>query len=129
VKLYDHTPITYLLSTTLASCFLKNGFRRFVPHIIGYVTITNSQRKKKRMFIVIHFNPSRLFFCVCTIEQGWANRCPRATCDPPQCFQWPSEAFRTIVKSEISFNQCRIDDSSKCSNCYGPALLGVRGLL
>ena len=27
-----------------------------------YVTITNSQRQKKRMLIVIHFNPSRSFF-------------------------------------------------------------------
>ena len=33
VKLFDHTPITYL-STSLASCNLKNGFRCFVPHII-----------------------------------------------------------------------------------------------
>jgi len=31
VKLSDHTPIAYLLSTSLASCHLKNGFRRFVP--------------------------------------------------------------------------------------------------
>jgi len=34
VKLSDHTPISYLLSTSLASCNLKNRFRRFVPHII-----------------------------------------------------------------------------------------------
>jgi len=34
VKLFDLTPITYLLSTSLASCNLKNGFKRFVPHII-----------------------------------------------------------------------------------------------
>jgi len=34
VKLSDHTPITYLLSTSLASCNLKNGLRRFAPHII-----------------------------------------------------------------------------------------------
>ena len=33
VKLFDHTPITYVLSTSLASCNLKNVFRRFVPHI------------------------------------------------------------------------------------------------
>jgi len=30
----DRTPITYLLSTSLAACNLKNGFRRFVSHII-----------------------------------------------------------------------------------------------
>jgi len=34
LKVYHHTPIIYLLSTSLASCNLKNGFRRFVPHII-----------------------------------------------------------------------------------------------
>ena len=34
VKLSDHTPITYLLSTSLASRNLKNGFRCFVPYII-----------------------------------------------------------------------------------------------
>jgi len=34
VKLSDHSHITYLLSTSLALCYLKNGFRRFVPHII-----------------------------------------------------------------------------------------------
>jgi len=34
VKLSDHTPITYSLNSSLASCHLKNGFRRFVPHII-----------------------------------------------------------------------------------------------
>jgi len=34
VKLPDHTPIAYLLSTSLVSCMLKNGFRRFVPLII-----------------------------------------------------------------------------------------------
>jgi len=59
VKLSDHTPIAYLLSTSLASCNLKNGFRRFVPQL--YVKITNPQRHKKRMLIVIHFNPSYSF--------------------------------------------------------------------
>ena len=34
VKLSDRSPITYLLSTSLASCNLKIGFRRFVPHVI-----------------------------------------------------------------------------------------------
>jgi len=36
VKLSDHTPNTYLflLSASLASGNLKNGFRRFVPHIL-----------------------------------------------------------------------------------------------
>ena len=34
MKSSDHTPITYLWSISLASCNLKNGFRRFVPHII-----------------------------------------------------------------------------------------------
>jgi len=33
VKLSDHTHITYLLSTSQASCNLKNEFRRFAPHI------------------------------------------------------------------------------------------------
>ena len=61
VKLSDHTHITYLLSTSLASCNLKNWFRCFVPHIRLYVTITNSQRHKKRIHIVIHFNLSRSF--------------------------------------------------------------------
>jgi len=30
----DHTPIAYLLSTSLTSCNLKHGFRRFVPQIM-----------------------------------------------------------------------------------------------
>jgi len=34
LKLSDHTHITHSLSTSLASCDLKNLFRRFVPHII-----------------------------------------------------------------------------------------------
>jgi len=34
VKKSDHTPNTYLLSTSLASCNPKIGFKRFVPHII-----------------------------------------------------------------------------------------------
>ena len=34
VKLSDLTHITYLLSISLASCNLTNGFRRFIPHII-----------------------------------------------------------------------------------------------
>jgi len=62
VTLSDSSPITYLLRTSLASCNLKNGFRRFVPHIVP--KITNSQRHKKGTFIVIHFNPSRSFFSV-----------------------------------------------------------------
>jgi len=43
VKLSDHTLIAYLLNTSLASCNLENGFRRFVPQL--YVTITNPQRQ------------------------------------------------------------------------------------
>jgi len=35
VNLSDQTHNAYLLSSSLASCNLKNGFRRFVPHIIG----------------------------------------------------------------------------------------------
>jgi len=34
VKLSDRTHITYYLSTSVASCNLKNGVRRLVPHII-----------------------------------------------------------------------------------------------
>jgi len=34
VKLLDHTPIAYLLSTELTPCNLEKGFRRFVPHTI-----------------------------------------------------------------------------------------------
>jgi len=60
VKLSDNTPIIYLLSTSLASCNLKKAFMRFVPTL--YVTITNSQRHRKRMLIVIIFDPSRSFF-------------------------------------------------------------------
>jgi len=41
---------------------LKNGFRRLLPRI--YVTIINSQRHKKRILIVIHFNLSRSLFSV-----------------------------------------------------------------
>ena len=28
------------------------------------------------------------------LAQGWAISGPRATCGPPQRFQWPAEAFR-----------------------------------
>ena len=31
------------------------------------------------------------------IGQGWANSGPRATCDPPQRFQWPAEQFMSWV--------------------------------
>jgi len=34
VKSSDHTPTTHLLSILLASCNLKNGYRRFVSRII-----------------------------------------------------------------------------------------------
>jgi len=34
VKLFDYTPITYLWSTSVTLYNLKNGFRRFVPHLI-----------------------------------------------------------------------------------------------
>jgi len=45
VKLSDHTPVTYLLSTSLAWCNLKNGFRRFLPHII------RSRWRTQKLFI------------------------------------------------------------------------------
>jgi len=35
------------------------------------------------------------------VDQGWANSGPRATCGPPQRFQWPAEAFKKTFKSEI----------------------------
>jgi len=38
------------------------------------------------------------------VKQGWANSSPRAKCGPPQGFQWPTEAFRKIFKSEIFSN-------------------------
>ena len=53
-------PITYLSSTSLASCNLKSGFRRFFPQL--YVTRARPQRHKKRMLTVIHFKSSRSFF-------------------------------------------------------------------
>jgi len=34
VKLSDNAQLAYLLSTSLDSCNLKNGFRRFAPYII-----------------------------------------------------------------------------------------------
>jgi len=36
VKLSHLIHITYLLSTSLASCNLKNGFKHFVPHMIRH---------------------------------------------------------------------------------------------
>ena len=54
--------IRHWSSTSLASCNLKNRLKRFGPHI-QCITITNTQRHIKRMLIVIHFNPSRSFFC------------------------------------------------------------------
>jgi len=53
MKLSDHSHFTYLVSTSLASCNLGNGFHTL------YARITNSQRHKKKMLIVIHFNLSR----------------------------------------------------------------------
>jgi len=48
VKLSDHTPIIYLLSTSLASWNLKNWFRRFVPHIMcTNITTANSMPSPK----------------------------------------------------------------------------------
>jgi len=38
------------------------------------------------------------------LKQRWAINGPRATRGPPQRFQWPAEAFRTIFKSETSSN-------------------------
>jgi len=70
MKLYDqfdHIPITYLLSTSMASCNLKNGFRRFVPHI--NVIVTNSQRIKKEN-VHRHSFQSFAIILLCTIEQG-----------------------------------------------------------
>jgi len=63
-----HTAITHLLSTTLASCNLKNGFRRFVPHICNNIS---SQRPKKKMIIVIHFIASRSFFYRDLLLAAW----------------------------------------------------------
>jgi len=57
-----HTPITYLLSTSLASCNLKMD-SGVLFHTL-YVIITISQYQKKRIAIVIHFNPSRSFFYI-----------------------------------------------------------------
>jgi len=68
MKLSDYTPITYLLSTSLASWNLKNGFRRLVPHIIHIYCKTILNPHKKRMLIVIHFNPSRSFFCSSVVQ-------------------------------------------------------------
>jgi len=55
-----HTPITYLLSTSPARVIWKID-SGVLFHTL-YVTITNSQRQKNRMLIVIHFNLSRSFF-------------------------------------------------------------------
>jgi len=62
VKLSDHTYNTYLLSTALASCRLiwKMGSGVLLHKL--YVTITNSQRHKEKIIIVIYFNLSRSFF-------------------------------------------------------------------
>jgi len=60
VKLSDHTPIIYLLNTSLASWNLKID-SGVLFHTLC-VIITNSQRHKKRMLTVIHFNPSRSSF-------------------------------------------------------------------
>jgi len=49
VKLSDHTPNIHLLSTSLPSCNLKNGFRRFVPQIIR--NKTNSQRQSTDLLL------------------------------------------------------------------------------
>ena len=61
-KLCDHTPITYSLST------LSHWPRVVWKMDLGvlfhtlYATITNSQRNKQRIFVFIHFNPSRSLF-------------------------------------------------------------------
>jgi len=38
------------------------------------------------------------------LELGWANSGPRAKCGRKQLFHWPAQAFRKIVKSDISSN-------------------------
>jgi len=63
VKLSDHTPITHLLSTSLASCKPEKIDSGVLFHTF-YVKITNSQLHEKRMLIVIHFNPLRSFFYI-----------------------------------------------------------------
>jgi len=56
------TAITYLLSTSLASCNLKKDSGVLFDTLC--ITITNSQLQKKRMLIVIHFNyPRSEIFC------------------------------------------------------------------
>jgi len=59
VKLSDHTPITYLLSSSVpvASCHLQNGFRRFVPQMRNILNAT-----KREYSYAIHFNPLHSFF-------------------------------------------------------------------
>jgi len=54
------TGLIYWVPTSLASCNLENGFRRFVPQIIS--NNNSAQPQKKRMLIVIHFIHLRSFF-------------------------------------------------------------------
>jgi len=58
------------------------------------------------------------------LSQGWANSGLRATCGRPQRLQWPTEALRKILKSEISTNSSqyrfvlRLPWTETCFNCH-----------
>jgi len=64
-------------------------------------TLHRSILRKSVTFAHVHLreNMSKL-----GLEQGWANSGPRAKSGRPQRFQWPAQAFRKIVKSEMSSN-------------------------
>ena len=57
----DHTPITYLLSTSLASCNLKNGFWRFVPHIICNNQFSTPEKENAHHHSLQSFAPIHLY--------------------------------------------------------------------
>ena len=84
VELYNHTPITYSLSTSLASCNLKNGFRHFVPHI----TSNNNQFRECSS----SFTSILPLILLCTIDLGWANSGPRT--------MWSATAF-SVARGSI----------------------------
>jgi len=55
------------------------------------------------------------------ISVVWLRQCgpttdPRATCGPPQRFQWPAEAFRKNFKFEICWKACEVTFVSL--NCF-----------
>jgi len=88
-------------SVTTCSCHIYSIWVLFFAHIA-----TPTERLQMQICFKFFWHTRVLKFHKrhCHLAQGWANRGTRATRSPPQRFQWPTEAFRKIFKSEMSSN-------------------------